>query len=252
MLCQERTVHYLSWSLIIGGLLYFLRQIGTHTPYGRYVEVGGRNVMVPAKVAWLVQELPSFLIPVLLMLSTESTTGLGRNLLLGTFCLHYFHRTFIYSLLTKGTASPLSIVVSAAVFCSLNGFLQGHAMLHCVRYDASWRADVRFVTGLVLFFTGMGINIHSDHVLRNLRKPGEVTYKIPKGGMFELVSGANFFGEILEWWGYALATWTLPAFAFALFTACSIGPRALHHHRYYLKNFDDYPKTRKAVIPFLL
>ncbi len=47
---------------------------------------------------------------------------------------------------------------------------------------------------------------------------GEKGYKIPRGGMFEYISGANFFGEILEWAGFALAAWSLPAFAFALFT----------------------------------
>lgn len=150
----------------------------------------------------------------------------------------------------------------------------------------------------------MIINIHSDHILRNLRKPGERTYQIPQGttantawpfrlwllcppryspslchsgGMFYFVSGANFFGEIVEWCGFALAAWSLPAFAFAFFTACSIGPRAYHHHRWlhspasycrvkesliwfvfviidrdYKKRFEDYPSSRKAVIPFIL
>ncbi|XP_067297048.1 3-oxo-5-alpha-steroid 4-dehydrogenase 2a isoform X2 [Pseudorasbora parva] len=106
--------------------------------------------------------------------------------------------------------------------------------------------------GVLMFFSGMAINIHSDYILRNLRKPGEVSYKIPRGGLFELVSGANFFGEIVEWCGYAVASWSFPAFSFALFTICSIGPRAYHHHRYYLEKFKDYPKSRKAVIPFLL
>lgn len=32
-----------------------------------------------------------------------------------------------------------------------------------------------------MFYTGMAINIHSDHILRNLRKPNEVVYKIPAG-----------------------------------------------------------------------
>ncbi|XP_049912490.1 3-oxo-5-alpha-steroid 4-dehydrogenase 2-like, partial [Epinephelus moara] len=77
----------------------------------------------------------------------------------------------------------------------------------------------------------MIINIHSDHILRGLRRPGETVYRIPHGGMFEFVSGANFFGEIVEWCGYAVATWSLPTFAFAFFTVCSIGPRAYHHHR---------------------
>lgn len=252
MLCQEYTIHNLSWGFIIGGVLYLLHQVNTHTPYGRYVELQHPGVMVPAKAAWLIQELPSFLVPVLLMLTTESSTGLGRYILLWTFILHYFQRTFIYALLTKGRPSPLYIVVSAVVFCSVNGFLQGHYMLHCVHYEAAWYTDVRFILGLFLFFSGMAINIHSDHILRNLRKPGEVTYKIPKGGMFELVSGANFFGEIVEWCGYAVAAWSLPAFAFAFFTVCSIGPRAYHHHRYYLEKFEDYPKSRKAVIPFIL
>ncbi|KAG7316047.1 hypothetical protein KOW79_020913 [Hemibagrus wyckioides] len=252
MQCSEGSVFFLSWSLIIVGVLYFLRQMKAHTEYGRYVETSSPGVMLPAKVAWFTQELPSVLIPVLLLLTTDTSPGLGRGVLLWTFCLHYFQRTFIYAPLSKGRPCPLSITVSALVFCSLNGFLQGHHMLHCARYDDAWHTDVRFIAGLLLFFSGMAINIHSDHILRNLRKPGEITYKIPEGGMFEWVSGANFFGEILEWCGYAAAAWSLPSFSFAFFTICSIGPRAYHHHRFYLEKFDNYPKSRKAVIPFIL
>ncbi|KAK3510882.1 hypothetical protein QTP70_022843 [Hemibagrus guttatus] len=285
MQCLERSVYFVSWSLIVGGVLYFLRQVKAHTQYGRYVETSSPGMMVPAKVAWFTQELPSVLIPVLLLLTTDTLPGLGRGFLLWTFCLHYFQRnavleafsqtsphtlerekkrelseygllirrlTFIYSLLNKGRPFPLFIMVSAFVFCSLNGFLQGHYMLHCARYDDAWHTDARFIGGLLLFFSGMAINIHSDHILRNLRKPGEINYKIPEGGMFEWVSGANFFGEILEWCGYPAATWSLPSFAFAFFTICSIGPRAYHHHRFYLEKFESYPKSRKAVIPFIL
>jgi len=32
-----------------------------------------------------------------------------------------------------------------------------------------------------MFLFGMAINIHSDAVLRNLRKPNETGYKTPKG-----------------------------------------------------------------------
>ncbi|XP_056443255.1 3-oxo-5-alpha-steroid 4-dehydrogenase 2-like [Gadus chalcogrammus] len=108
------------------------------------------------------------------------------------------------------------------------------------------------VCRLLLFFAGLIINIHNDHLLRSLRKPGEVHYRIPRGGMFEFVSGANYFGEILEWFGYAVAVWSLPAAAFFLFTSCTIGPRAIHHHRFYQQQFKDYPQSRTALIPFLL
>lgn len=91
----------------------------------------------------------------------------------------------------------------------------------------------------------MAVNIHSDHVLRKLRKPGETGYKIPRGtllltaiylyriagGMFEWVSAANLFGEILEWFGYAVFAQTLPAVAFSVFTFSNLVPRALEHHK---------------------
>jgi 3-oxo-5-alpha-steroid 4-dehydrogenase 1 len=53
----------------------------------------------------------------------------------------------------------------------------------------------------------MYTHTQSDAILRNLRKPGETDYKIPKGGAFKFVSGANFLGEILEWTGFAIAQW---------------------------------------------
>ena len=35
--------------------------------------------------------------------------------------------------------------------------------------------------GILIFLSGMIINIYSDHILRNLRKDGEKGYKIPYG-----------------------------------------------------------------------
>ncbi|XP_038570584.1 3-oxo-5-alpha-steroid 4-dehydrogenase 2a [Micropterus salmoides] len=254
MECWDSAVSSLSWTLIIGGLVFVLHQRRNPTPYGRYTPA--KNRCCPARVAWFLQEVPAFLVPLLLLLLTEAPGSGGhgtvRTLLLCCFMLHYFHRSFIYSFLTRGRPVPLSIVLYAAIFCSLNGFLQGHHLLHCAQFEDTWLMYARLVTGIVVFVVGLIINIHSDAVLRSLRKPGETVYRIPHGGMFEFVSGANFFGEIVEWCGFAIATWSLPTFAFALFTVCSIGPRACQHHRDYQQRFEDYPRSRKAVIPFIL
>ena len=91
-----------------------------------------------------------------------------------------------------------------------------------------------------------------DQILINLRKPGETGYKIPNGGMFNYVTGANFFGEIVEWTGFALASCSSPAAVFAFFSASFLGLRAWHHHKFYLSKFEDYPKSRKIIIPFVL
>ncbi|KAK4825411.1 hypothetical protein QYF61_027177, partial [Mycteria americana] len=138
--------------------------------------------------------------------------------------------TFIYPFFTRGRPFPLQLLFFGTLFCIYNGFLQGYYLIYCAEYPNDWCTDIRFTSGLLLFLLGMGINIHSDLLLRQLRKPGEVIYKIPQGGLFTYVSGANYFGEIVEWFGFAIATWSLPAFAFAFFTLCCIGPRAYHHH----------------------
>jgi len=89
-------------------------------------------------------------------------------------------------------------------------------------------------------------------MLLNLRKPGETGYKVPRGWLYEYVTCPNYLGEIIEWLGFALATWSLPGLAFALYTAANVGPRAFAHHRWYRERFPDYPKHRKVLIPFLL
>ncbi|KAG2492220.1 hypothetical protein HYH03_009465 [Edaphochlamys debaryana] len=77
-------------------------------------------------------------------------------------------------------------------------------------------------------------------------------YFVPSGGLFELVSSPNYLGEMVEWFGYALALWSYPGLAWALFGASTFIPRALVHQRWYRQNFPEYPRSRKALIPFLL
>jgi hypothetical protein len=57
---------------------------------------------------------------------------------------------------------------------------------------------------------------------------------------------------MLEWTGFAVASWSLPGLAFALYTAANLAPRALSHHRWYQEKFPDYPRERRALIPFVV
>jgi len=98
----------------------------------------------------------------------------------------------------------------------------------------------------------MVINQLSDNILLNLRKTPGNGYKIPYGGLFRWVSCPNFFGEIIEWSGFALMIWSPAGLAFAVWTAANLIPRALDHHKWYRENFPDYPQERKAVFPCLL
>ncbi|KAM8815322.1 3-oxo-5-alpha-steroid 4-dehydrogenase 1 isoform 2-T2 [Rhynchonycteris naso] len=154
-------------------------------------------------------------------------------------------------LIRGGKPTPLYSCVMAFVFCTYNGYMQSRYLSQYAVYADDWLTDPRFLTGFVLWLLGMLINIHSDHILRNLRQPGETGYKIPRGGLFEYVSAANYFGEVAEWCGYGLASWSVQGGAFALFTLCVLLTIAQQHHQWYLEKFEDYPKFRKTIIPFL-
>ena len=109
--------------------------------------------------------------------------------------------------------------------------------------------------GLELVYGGASVGlmgIVADAVLAGLRRPGETGYKIPRGGLYELISCPNYFGELLEWLGWAIATWSVAGLSFAVFTAANLVPRALTHHRWYREKFPEYPRSRRAVVPFVL
>lgn len=202
-------------------------------------------------------EFPAFMVMLIFFFIGISKTTAVTVIFILLWAAHYFHRTFIYSFIMKGGGKkfPLILVAFAFIFNSINGYLNGRYLFHFApagKYNASWLHDPRFITGVIIFIAGMSINIYSDHILRGLRKNGQAGYLIPQGGLFKYVSCPNYFGEILEWTGWAIATWSLPGLAFAVFTSANLMPRAFSNHRWYLEYFPDYPGDRKALIPFLI
>ena len=76
-----------------------------------------------------------------------------------------------------------------------------------------------------------------------------IDYKIPYGGLFKWISCPNYFGEIIEWIGWAIATWSLAGLAFAVWALANLVPRSQSNHQWYIKYFEEYPKDRKILIP---
>ena len=218
-------------------------------PYGRYRRPGF-GPMMPARLAWVLMELPALVVPVWAFLAVGGATrGPVPWFLLGLWVLHYVQRTFVFPLAMRGrhATKPMLTAALAVLFNVVNGLGNGASL--------AWRDDAMSALnwlGVALFLAGFAINLHADHVLRTLRRPGEDGYRIPHGGAFRWVSAANYFGELVEWTGFALAAMTPAAWAFAAFTAANLVPRALAHHRWYRATFPDYPVPRRAVLPYLL
>jgi len=230
------------------GLLFFVT-----APFGRHTK---RNwgPMINARLAWVIMELPSPLVFSYFFFTGATTPNKVTFVFWGVWMLHYFNRSIIYPLRQRDHSKqmPILIMFMAIFFNLINGFINGYYLgNHSDLYTQQWLMTLPFWIGLFLFFLGMGINIQSDNILLHLRQPGEKEYKIPKGGFFRWVSCPNLFGEIVEWTGFAIMVSALPAWAFAIWTFANLAPRAIAHHQWYLQKFDNYPKERKALIPFI-
>mmetsp|Transcript_3156 Transcript_3156/g.10539 ORF Transcript_3156/g.10539 Transcript_3156/m.10539 type:complete len:289 (+) Transcript_3156:208-1074(+) len=245
--------------LLLGAfqLLMFVTGWGA-APTGKFNQgVLALSVGLPVNVAWWTMEQPSFLVPLVSTIGHFRAGG-GFHPGVAVLCLfmaHYFQRAFIYPWLSRGRPYPLHTWASAMLFTASNGTLQANWLLHGPpsQLDASASYAPHAIAGYAVFAAGMFFNIQADAILRSLRKPGESAYKVPRGGLFEYVSGAHFVGEIIEWSGYALASGASYApLVFAAFNWLGIGTRAIATHDWNVEKFGaEYPKGRKRLIPFV-
>ena len=147
-------------------------------------------------------------------------------------------------------------MMMGVIFNTLNGFMQGEWIFYLSpedMYTAEWLATPQFIIGTLIFFAGMAINLHSDHVIRNLRKPGDTKHYLPKKGMYRYVTSANYFGEIVEWTGFAIASWSWAGVVFVWWTFANLAPRSASLYKRYEKEFGEEFTSlgRKRIIPFI-
>ena len=207
-------------------------------------------------LGWFLMEAPVFVAMLLLWWFSDRRSDVVRLVFLLLFESHYFHRAFVFPLQLHGhSRMPLSIILMGVVFNTLNALMQGGWIFYVSpvdRYPLSWLTSLPFMAGTALFLAGMFINIQSDNIIRNLRKPGDTAHYLPQGGMFRYVTSANYFGEFLEWTGFAILTWSWAGAVFALWTFANLAPRAARINDLYRQEFPEQldPRT-KRIIPFL-
>ena len=223
-------------------------------PYGRHAR-GNWGPMINNRVGWFLMEFPA--LAVFGYFLSQNFDFFNRIVFTAVFLwgLHYVNRVFVFPFLIRTARKkiPVVIVVLAIFFNTVNGFLNGYWLSHfAAGYQQDRLINIRLAAGIVLFLSGFVINKYHDRLLINLRSSSGNGYKIPFGGLFRYVSCPNFFGEIITWLGFFIAVFSLPALTFLIWTSVNLTARALDHHKWYRKEFSDYPGERKAIIPFIV
>jgi len=240
-----------AWMAI--AFIVFLVLLRVTAPYGRHT-TNKWGKMIDNRAGWLIMELPALLVMSFVLIKTLNKPTFIITVLVSFYCIHYLNRTIIFPfrLHTRGKKMPVVIVCSAVLFNLLNTFFLGYYFLNFAVYPVNWLLGPQFITGAIVFAIGMYINWKADAELIGLRKKYETHYSVPRGWMFEYVSCPNLMGELIEWAGFWILCWSMPAFCFFLWSAANLVPRALAHHSWYRNKFAEYPVKRKAVIPFIL
>lgn len=235
------------FAAIVFFLLFFIT-----APYGKFLRKGW-GLQIRTKWAWMIMEFPS---PALLLIFffTSDEKSLPQVIFLLCWLAHYIHRSLIYPFTQSGKEKPypLSLVAMAVVFNCLNGFINGYGIFHVLKFSSGWLLSWQFIAGISVFISGFIINKTADEKLRELRRNNPTEYVLPQGWLFNYISCPHYFGELIEWAGWALMTWSAPGLAFFVFTFANLFPRAIRTHRWYKEHFRDYPAGRKAVIPYII
>ncbi len=252
---SKETLYFVSYIWLAIAVAVHITMFFVTAPFGRHTS-NKWGKTINNKLGWMIMESPSLIIMLYFLLAGANSFNSYIWILFVLWILHYINRSFIYPIRIKSTPKqiPVFIVLNAILFNVINAGLNGYylsALAPPEKYTITWLFSIHFMIGFLLFFIGAFINLKSDSVLINLRTAGETGYKIPKGFLFNYVSSPNLFGELIEWSGFALMAWNLPAITFMVWTFANLVPRAKNHHDWYKKEFQDYPEERKVIFPFI-
>ncbi len=213
----------------------------------------GVGIRINARVTWFVVELMALATFATAYLA-DGNPHLVGNVVFLLWTAHFGHRAFVWTwrVLPRDSTVPVTMGVAAMLFTGVHGALIGTSMVEPTRYGSEWLTDPRFVLGLAVVVGGAGLNVWSDYRLLALRRRDPGRPVMPAGRPFNVVACPNHLGEIIEWIGFAVLTWSLAGLALAVWAVANLVPRALWRRDWYRRTFADYPRRRSAVVPGLL
>ena len=253
---SEQTYHILLWTMSVLAVVVFVALYRVRAGYGIF-RTRAWGPSVPGRLGWCLMEAPVFIVMFVLWARSGTGFALPAYAYFLLFQLHYLQRSFVFPLLMRGRSRmPVSILLMGVTFNVVNGILQATGLFvfpsHPADAGAASLLEAHNVAGFVLFVGGMLLNLHSDRVIRRLRRPGDTRHYLPSAGMYRYVTSANYLGELVEWTGFAVMAGTPAAWVFVAWTAANLVPRAHAIHDKYIEEFGrEAVGKRKRILPFV-
>jgi len=180
------------------------------------------------------------------------------NLAAGCYVVHYAKRlleTIFVHRFSHSTMPLRNLFKNCSYYWGFTAYVAYHVN-HPLYTPPS--TQVQVYSALALFTICELGNLSSHLLLRDLRPAGTTERRIPYPNrnpltmLFNLVSCPNYTYEFGAWAAFTVMTQCVPAGLFALAGLYQMSVWAIGKHKQYRKEFKEYPRGRKAIIPFLL
>ncbi|XP_020596138.1 very-long-chain enoyl-CoA reductase [Phalaenopsis equestris] len=231
--------------------------VGRNLRYSKFMDVGDgdraeKQIRISSKTGMLFIYAPAMTYaaatPFLFFGLVDGSRGL---LVTAALAIHFAKR--VYEVLFVHRYSG-QIFLDSAFSISLSYFLSTVTTIYAQRLTQNMpepAIDLKYA-GVLIFLLGISGNFYHHYLLSKLRLKGEKVYKIPKGGLFELVVCPHYLFEIIGFIGISLISQTVYSFSFTLGTAIYLIGRSCATRQWYLNKFDDFSRNAKALIPYLI
>lgn len=230
---------------------------GKHLQYSKFWKAGSQNrsplikqIKLPSRAGMLLLYAPAFLAGAASFFLFPDE-GLRFLLVQLAVSIHFFKRIFEVLFIHKYSGG---MILDSALTISLSYFVSSAFMIyaqHLTHGSTEPAVDLMY-SGVLVYVIGICGNFYHHYLLSELRgNEGEKEYKIPRGGLFDLVICPHYLFEILIFWGIFFISQTVYAFCFALATTFYLMGRSYATRKWYLSKFDHFPNHVKALIPFV-
>ena len=177
----------------------------------------------------------------------------------GCWTFHYTKRileTLFIHKFSHGTMPIMNLFKNSSYYWGFAAFISYY--VNHPLYTPPLYRDLQLYVGLAIFIVSELGNFSIHVALSNLRRSGSTERKVPTATnnpftwLFSLVSCPNYTYEVAAWFGFSFMTQCLPALIFAFLGFLQMTIWAIGKHKSYRKEFENYPRGRSAIVPFLI
>ncbi|KAF8395499.1 hypothetical protein HHK36_019445 [Tetracentron sinense] len=226
---------------------------GKHLQYSKFVnsqKIARKEIKLASRTGMLIWYIPAFLAGVA-SFALFPDEGFRFFLVRSAIAIHFFKRIFEVLFVHKYSGGML---LDSVILVSLGYFISITTMIYAQHLTGGVPdppLDLKYI-GVVLFFVGIGGNFYHHFILSKLReKGGDKGYKIPKGGLFDMIICPHYLFEILGFLGISFISQTVYAFSFTIGSTFYLMGRSYATRKWYLSKFENFPKEVRALIPYV-